>query len=139
MITANSSLQLKLETPVMVFFYRLFPRWFGNAHFLLLTTTGRKSQRKRTVLVVDMPVKRGFIVVAANVGSDAQPGWYLNLIQQPQAQIQIGMTKLAIQAEEISGTERETLWADWIKTHPGYARFQAKTSRPFPIMLLRSG
>ena len=86
-----------------------------------------------------MSVEGGYMVVAANVGSDAQPAWYLNLIQQPQAQIQIGMTKLAIQAEEISGAEREKLWADWIKTHPGYARFQAKTNRPFPIMLLRSG
>jgi deazaflavin-dependent oxidoreductase (nitroreductase family) len=134
MKTANSNLQLKIETPIMVFLYRLFPRWFGNAHFLLLTTTGRKSQRQRTVLLMCMPIEGRYMVVAANVGSDAQPAWYLNLKQQPQVQIQIGTRKLSVQAEELSGDERQRLWADWIKVNPGYARFQAKTNRQFPMV-----
>ena len=138
MKTANSNLQLKIETPVMVFLYRLFPRWFGRSNFLLLTTTGRKSQRQRTVLLMNMPVEGGYMVVAANVGLDAQPAWYLNLKQQPQAHIQIGTTKRSVCAEEISGTEREKRWADWIKVNPGYARFQAKTSRQLPIVMFPS-
>ena len=133
---AESHLQLKIETPLMVLSYRLFPRWFGQSNFLLLTTTGRKSQRQRTVIVVCMSVEGNYAVVAANAGLDAQPAWYLNLQQQPQVQIQIGPTKRSVQAEEISGAKREQLWADWIKAHPGYVGYQAKTSRLFPIMLL---
>jgi deazaflavin-dependent oxidoreductase (nitroreductase family) len=137
MKTASSKRQLQLETPVMVFFYRLFPRWFGNAHFLLLTTIGRKSQRQRTVAVVYMPIDDRYMVMAANVGLDSQPGWYLNLKQQPQVQIQIGTRKLSVQAEELSGAERDQCWADWVKTNPGYAGFQAKTSRQFPMVMFR--
>ena len=134
MKTAGTSLQLKIETPLMVFAYRLSPNWFGRSNFLLLTTTGRKSQRQRTVIVVCMSVEGGCVVVAANIGLDTQPAWYLNLQQQPQVQIQIGTTKRSVRAEEISGAKRELLWTDWVKTHPGYVGYQAKTSRQFPMI-----
>ena len=131
MKTANSNWQLKLERPVIVFLYRVFARWVGDVKFLLLTTTGRKSRRKRTVPLVYMAVDGGFAVIAANVGLDAQPGWFLNVKHNPQVHIQIGSKKMAVSAEEVGSEERERLWADWIKANPGYERFQAKTDRKF--------
>jgi deazaflavin-dependent oxidoreductase (nitroreductase family) len=78
-----------------------------------------------------------FILTGANVGLDQDPGWYLNLKHNPQAQIQVGITKLNVSAEEITPVERERLWTDWIKSNPGYATFQAKTSRQFPMLILK--
>jgi deazaflavin-dependent oxidoreductase (nitroreductase family) len=137
MITATSKQQLKLERPLIVFFYRLFARWVGGTNLLLLTTTGRKSGRRRTVSVVYMPVEDGYVIIAANVGLDTHPGWYLNLKQNPAAQVQIGRAKIEVLAEEVAPEEREALWTMWIKTKPGYTRFQAKTARKFPILVLR--
>jgi deazaflavin-dependent oxidoreductase (nitroreductase family) len=139
MVTATSKRQLKLERPLIVFFYRLFARWVGGTNLLLLTTTGRKSRRRRTVSVVYTPVEDGYVIIAANVGLDSHPGWYLNLKQNPAAQVQIGNRKMEVLAEEVTPAERERLWTDWIKANPGYAHFQAKTTRRFPILVLKPG
>jgi F420H(2)-dependent quinone reductase len=137
MITATSNWQLKLERPVIVFFYRVFAQWAGRYKILLLTTTGRKSHRKRTVPVVFMPVSNSFVVVAANVGSDVQPGWFLNLRNDPHAHIQISREKMSVLAEEAPAQNYAKLWADWLRDNPGYQTFQAKTARKFPIVILK--
>jgi deazaflavin-dependent oxidoreductase (nitroreductase family) len=138
MITATSNWQLKLERPVIVALYRLLARWIGERYrILLLTTTGRKSQRKRTVPLVYMAVEEGFAVMASNIGSDLHPSWYLNLKHDPQAHIQIGSAKIAVRAAEASAEDRGRLWEGWIKINPGYQRFQDKTAREFPIVILK--
>lgn len=138
MITANAKWQLKLERPLIVFGYRVFSRWVGDqAKILLLTTTGRKSGRTRTVPLVYMPVEDYFVVTAANLGLDQQPGWFLNLKQNPQALIQIGSAKMTVRAQEVSAEERERLWASWIQVNPGYIGFQAKTTRKLPMVILK--
>src|SRR5262245_46866406 len=137
MTRIDNRTRLKIETPPIVFFYRLFARWVGERKFLLLTTTGRKSRRSRTVPLVYMPVEDGFVVTAANLGSDQNPGWYLNLKHNPQAQIQIGSEKMDVLAEEADTEAREQLWANWIRINPGYQGFQAKTARKLPMVILK--
>jgi deazaflavin-dependent oxidoreductase (nitroreductase family) len=138
MIRANEKLRLKLERLFMVFAYRLFGGLMGDRYqILLLTTTGRKTHRKRTVPVVYMRVRENFVLTGSNIGSDDHPAWYLNLKNNPQAHIQIGKTKLNVLATEADQEEREPLWQDWIKEKPGYADFQAKTTRRFPMVILK--
>ena len=55
----------------------------------------------------------------------------------PQAQVQIGNVKLSVLAEEATAQERERLWTDWIQENPAYRNAQARTSRKFPIILLK--
>lgn len=136
MKTATSNRQLKIETPVMVFLYRRLGRWMGGSNFLLLTTIGRKSGQPRTVMLVYRRIDCGYLVVAANVGLNVHPGWFLNLQHNPQAQIQIGRTKTAVVAQEVNPAEREKLLADWIQSNPGYKDFQAKTTRILPMVIL---
>jgi F420H(2)-dependent quinone reductase len=138
MVTVNSNWQLKLERPVIVFFYRLLGRWIGSRYrILLLTTTGRKSQRQRTVPLVYMPLEGNFVVIAANVGSDLHPGWYINVKHNSQAHIQIGSMKLVVVVDEAPVEDRERLWHDWLKINPGYQEFQEKTARKFPMVILK--
>jgi deazaflavin-dependent oxidoreductase (nitroreductase family) len=137
MISADKKLRLKLERPIVVFIYRLLARWLGRYPFLLLTTTGRKSKRKRTVPVVFMQAHDGFIVVAANMGSDADPGWFWNLKANPQAEVQIGSAKMIVQAEVLRPGERESLWSKWVQVNPGYEMFQERTVRMLPVVILK--
>jgi len=137
MITAGEKLRLKVERPFVVFFYRLLSRWAGGFHILLLTTTGRKSHQRRTVPVVYMSIEDSFVVVAANLGSDDHPGWYLNLKQDSVAEIQIGSSKMSVVAEDLSDDKREQVWTEWIKANPGYQGFQARTARQLPIVVLK--
>lgn len=137
MITQSENLRLKIERPFVVFFYRVLARWAGSFGILLLTTIGRKSQKKRTAPLVYMPVDGGFVVIAANVGSDAHPGWFLNLKRDPHADIQMGSMKMLVLVEEPTPQEREHLWGEWVRKNPGYQRFQDKTVRKFPIIILK--
>ena len=137
MITATEKLRLKVERPFVVFFYRVFSKWTGGFRILLLTTTGHKSKRIRTVPLVYMPIEDSVVVVAANLGSDNHPRWYLNLKQDPLAQIQIGSSKLFVVAEDMSNDKREQVWTEWIKVNPGYQGFQSRTARKLPIVVLK--
>lgn len=109
----------------------------GDFHILLLTTTGRKSQRSRTVPLVYMPIEDSVVVVAANLGLDDHPGWYLNLKLNSQAQIQSGSNKMSVVAEDLSDDKREQTWKEWIKLNTGYQAFQAKTARKLPLVILK--
>jgi hypothetical protein len=50
------------------------PRW------IVLTTTGRRTSRPRTVLIKVFQDGPELYVVAANSGLPRSPGWYLNLV-----------------------------------------------------------
>ena len=104
---------------------------------LLLTTTGRKTHRQRIVPVVFMRVGENFVLTGSNIGLDEHPAWYLNLKSDPYAHIQIGKIRRAVVAKEGDPEERDRLWIDWIKAKPGYADFQAKTARTFPMVILK--
>lgn len=135
----NTKRNLKMETLLIVFVYRWLLSWLVGAQsrLLLLTTTGRKSQRKRTVPVLYMRDGGNYVVVASNTGSDKYPGWYFNCTGNSAAHIQIGRTKVAVVAEEPSTGERERLWAAWLKENPRYQGQQEKTARTFPLVILK--
>jgi deazaflavin-dependent oxidoreductase (nitroreductase family) len=138
MKTATSNWQLKLERPIIVFFYRLLARWIGErSQMLLLTTTGRKSGRQHTIPLIFMRVENGVVVTASNIGLDVHPGWFLNLKHNPRAHIQIGDKKMVVLAEEVPAEVRDSLWVNWIQARPGYADFQAKTVRKFSMVILK--
>jgi F420H(2)-dependent quinone reductase len=135
----NTKRNLKMETLLIVFVYRWLLSWLVGAQsrLLLLTTTGRKSQRKRTVPVLYMRDEGNYVVTASNTGSDKNPGWYFNCKSNPTAHIQIGRTKVAVLAEEASVEEWEPLWTAWLKENPRYQGQQEKTARTFPMVILR--
>ena len=135
----NVKRDLKVETLLIVFVYRWLLSWLVGAQsrLLLLTTTGRKSQRKRTVPILYMRDDGNYVVAASNAGSDKHPGWYFNCKGNPSAQIQIGRTKVTVVAEEPSAQERERLWAAWLNENPRYQSQQEQTARAFPMVILR--
>lgn len=56
---------------------------------LLLTTTGRKSGRARTLPLIFGKSDRNYIVVASKAGAPAHPSWYLNLEANPDVAVQV--------------------------------------------------
>ena len=129
------------ESALMAFLYRRLGGSFvrtlaGKSQLMLLTTTGRKSRRQRTVPVRFMREGDAYVVTASNVGADEHPGWFLNLCSDPHAAIQVGDAIIKVVAEQVNGDERQRLWAAWLREAPGYARFQQKTRREFPMLFL---
>jgi deazaflavin-dependent oxidoreductase (nitroreductase family) len=46
---------------------------------VIVTTTGAKSGRPRTVALLGVPHHDGVAVIASNYGSHEHPAWYYNL------------------------------------------------------------
>lgn len=109
------------------------------AQVLLLTTIGARSGRPRTNPLVYMDVGgQDLLIVASNGGMDRHPAWYLNLRARPKATVQIGGTVRRMRARFADGDERGPLWGELVRRFPQYARYQSKTEREIPLVLLAS-
>ena len=103
---------------------------------LLLTTTGRRSGKARTTPLTFFRDGTNLVVIASNGGADRPPDWALNLEQNPRALVEIGTDELTVQARTASAEERERLWVGITATYSGYARYQQKTARQIPVLIL---
>jgi F420H(2)-dependent quinone reductase len=103
---------------------------------LLLTTIGRGSGKPRTAALTYFRDGADFVVIGSFGGSDLPPAWWLNLQRDPRATVLIGGTTSKVTARAATAEQHDRLWPLVTTTHPGYARYQERTTRPIPIVLL---
>lgn len=104
---------------------------------LLLTTTGRKSGKKRTVPLLYLEDGENLVLVASNGGAPVHPTWWLNLRANPEATVEVGREKLRVRAEEASPREKERLWPKLVEMYGGYETYRRRTCREIPVVLLK--
>jgi F420H(2)-dependent quinone reductase len=130
----------KLVTSAHVVAYRMLGGSIvgrlGPAPILLLTTTGRRTGRRRTTPLIYLEGASPALV-ASNSGASTNPQWYLNLKVDPYAEITTGHDRRAVLAETVNGELRARLWAKAVGIYPPYATYQANTRRQIPVVLLR--
>jgi deazaflavin-dependent oxidoreductase (nitroreductase family) len=112
-------------------------RRIGNASILLLTSTGRHSGEPRTVPLMYVPAHEP-VLVASNGGSPGHPAWYLNLLSNPLAAIEVEGERREVVARTVTGPEREPLWRQAVANYPAYASYQRRTARELPVVVLES-
>jgi deazaflavin-dependent oxidoreductase (nitroreductase family) len=103
---------------------------------VLLTTTGRRSGRARTVPLCSLRDGERFVVIASYGGLPRSPSWWLNLQHEPRATVRLGRITHEVVAREATLGERERLWTRLTARAPGYLDYQRRTSRRIPIVLL---
>ena len=107
---------------------------------LMLTVKGRKSGMPRTTPLLCVPYQTGNLIAGSNFGQLKPPVWVVNV----RAAIEKGETvgvdqdgrKHQAAVREITGAEREELWAHMVKTWPNYARYAERTDRTIPVFFL---
>ena len=103
---------------------------------LLLTTRGRKSGKLyRTALYYGQDGDR-YLLVPSNGGSDEHPSWYLNLVENPAVEVQVGAEKFMAQARIATPEEKPALWQIMTGIFPRYNTYQAKAEREIPVVIL---
>jgi deazaflavin-dependent oxidoreductase (nitroreductase family) len=109
----------------------------GKMPVVELTTIGRKSGEKRTIMLT-APIVDGddVVLVASKGGADSHPAWYLNLQAQPEVDIVMGGKARAMRARTADAEERKVLWPQITSTYKGYAGYQTKTDREIPVVIL---
>ena len=103
---------------------------------LLLTTVGRRSGRRRRTGATYGRRDRALVVVASAGGAPQHPQWYLNLLVNPEVEVQVGAEVFTARARVTKGVEQEELWQMMCAMSPLFAELQQRTSREFPIVVL---
>lgn len=110
---------------------------FEGVPLLLLTTTGARSGKRRTLPVGYMPDGDRLIIFATHGGLPTNPGWFYNLVAHPEATVEVGIETFDVTAEVVTGEERDRLYARQVERAPVFAEYQASTTRQIPVIALR--
>jgi proline iminopeptidase len=107
-----------------------------TAPALLLTTIGRKSGDKFIFPLFYGTDGDKYFVVASKGGAPEHPGWYRNILANPDVAVQVATKKLEARARTATGEERLRLWKKALEYWPPYADYQLKTEREIPVVVL---
>ena len=80
---------------------------------MCLTTTGRKTGKKRRAMLGYFDDGRNLVALAVNAWADAEPAWWLNLQAHPDAIVELKDGPQAVHARAAEGDERARLLARW--------------------------
>lgn len=118
--------------------YKVTPPGYSELEVpaLLLTTTGRKSGEKYIFPLFYGEDNGKYLIIASKGGAPEHPGWYRNIMANPEVEVQAGTKKLRAKAHTITGPQRERLWEKAVKFWPPYADYAKKTDREIPVVLL---
>lgn len=108
----------------------------GILPVLLLSTRGRKSGKTRTLPLIYRKANGGYVIIASKGGAPSHPAWYLNLVENPDCEIQVAHDHFHVRARIADGEEREELWQKLVDIYPPYNDYQAATDRQIPVVVL---
>jgi deazaflavin-dependent oxidoreductase (nitroreductase family) len=108
----------------------------GKAPVLLLTTTGRKSGQQRTAPVLFMADGDRYVVIGSNAGNERSPAWALNLVANPEAEVQVRANRRTVRARVADGEEREDLWRRANEQYAGFDDYKHRTARDIRLFVL---
>lgn len=103
-----------------------------------LTTIGRRSGRRHTVMLTS-PLQEGdtWVLVASRGGDDRHPAWFLNLRDTPEVEAVVrGGERRPMRARVAGAEERAELWPRVTAAQPRYAGYQRRTRREIPLVVL---
>ncbi|MCX4854897.1 nitroreductase family deazaflavin-dependent oxidoreductase [Streptomyces canus] len=112
--------RLAFRLPIRLYHAGLGP--LLGKRFLLLHHTGRKSGRKRQVVLEVVSYDKHTDIWTIASGFGPKSDWYQNLRHRPQATIQFGRRHFAVTAHFLSPEEGADVMADYARRHPQAAR-----------------
>lgn len=109
---------------------------FEGAPMLIMHTKGAKSGKERVIPVMYQAVGDNFAVFASKAGAPSNPDWYHNLLAHPDITIEVGSDTIAVRARVTKGDERQRIWTRQKELYPGFADYEAATTREIPVIIL---
>jgi deazaflavin-dependent oxidoreductase (nitroreductase family) len=115
---------------------RIWGKWKGGPPVLLLDHVGRKSGKHRVSPIVYTPSGDNLVVVASFGGAAKDPVWWLNLKANPRTWVQVGRDRREVVARLATPEEKADLWPKLCEVNSDYAKYQEKTDRDIPVVIL---
>ena len=130
---------LKLYTRINVWVYHWSKGKYMNTlegkPICLVTMTGAKSGRERTIPLMYVPYENGFVLVASQGGAPNNPVWYYNLKKNPQITIEYHGVAYRMLARQVEGEEKARIWPTCLAYWPDFGLYQQRTGRNIPVFL----
>lgn len=111
----------------------------GLVPTLLLYTTGRRSGKQSI-----MPLGYGvtgdgdYILIASKAGYHKNPGWYYNLLAEPNVRIKLKNETFNAVARVAEGVERQRCWDQMVEMYSPFNDYQKKTGgRQIPVIVVK--
>ncbi|RDI43279.1 nitroreductase family deazaflavin-dependent oxidoreductase [Nocardia mexicana] len=114
---------------------------FEGAPMALLHHRGRKSGREFVTPMMYLPAEQDpgtIYVFASKAGAPTNPDWYYNLTAAGKAEVEIGTEQYPVAVSEVTGDERDRIYAEQARLYPGFAEYEEKTAgiRTIPVLAL---
>jgi deazaflavin-dependent oxidoreductase (nitroreductase family) len=111
---------------------------FSDREILLLTTTGAKSGEPRLSPLAYVPdgSPDRLVIFASHMGAAHHPGWYHNLVANPEVTVEVGTETFTATASTATGAEHDRLYQLFTSQLPGTDDHQSRTSRTIPMVVL---
>jgi deazaflavin-dependent oxidoreductase (nitroreductase family) len=113
---------------------------FDGASMVLIHHVGRKSGKEYVNPLVYLPGDDDSIYLfASKGGAPENPEWYRNLVAAGHATVEVGSSTYPVTVIEISGDERDRIYAEQVKLMPGFGEYAQKTEgiRKIPVLRLK--
>ena len=108
---------------------------------LLVHHRGRKSGRENLTPMMYLPDEHRpdtVYVFASKAGAPTNPAWYHNLTTAGTAVVERDTDTYTVTVEEVTGEERDRIYAEQARRYPGFAGYAEKTAgiRTIPVLAL---
>ncbi len=111
--------------------------YFEGVPIALVHNTGARTGTRRIAPVAAQIVHNGIAVFASKGGADSNPGWYYNLLANPETTVEFGTETFAVRAHEARGEEYERIWNKQKADLPAFAEYERRTARDYiPVIVL---
>ena len=104
---------------------------------VVITTTGAKSGKPRTIPLAGIPDGERIILVPTHFGQHTYPAWYYNLCTNPTAELQQNGYPREYSARTADQDEWEDYWNLVVHYYPGYQAYLERSGdREIPLFVL---
>ncbi len=113
---------------------------FDGIPITLVHHRGRKSGREYVSPVAYLPAEDPdtIYIFASKAGAPTNPDWYHNLTSAGSATIERGTASYPVTVTELTGPERDAIFAEQARRVPGFAGYAERTAgvRTIPVLAL---
>ncbi|MEM6703665.1 MAG: nitroreductase family deazaflavin-dependent oxidoreductase [Acidobacteriota bacterium] len=128
---------LKAFTRLNVVVYRLsggrLMAKLGGDPICLVTMTGAKTGKERTIPLMYVPHEDGVLLVASQGGAPKHPVWFHNLVAHPDILVEVDGKRLPLRARRVDEEEKAQLWPICCQHYAPYEQYQQRTDRSIPV------
>lgn len=113
------------------------PGLMAGLPVIMLTTTGAKTGKQRTMPLLGVPIDGELAVIGSNYGQHSTPGWVYNLEADPTASVTYRDHTVSVTAGRADEAQSDRAFELAAEVYPGYAKYRDRAAhREIRVFLL---